>query len=204
VTVAETGARHRVLLFARRIGRVPSVKRWTRSRLALRVWRQLLARNTGAIHDLLHRFALAGVPVWLAGGWGVDALLGRPTRRHDDIDLVVPKGYEEMSSRILEEGGYKSIDEEFRTTWFPHRITWRNDLGQSIDLLPVAITETPEPVTCTAESFAIGQLGGRAVACLSPQMQLQLHSGYELRPIDRTDVALLCQLVGQAVPAEFE
>src|SRR5215216_1451985 len=30
-----------------------------------------------------------GIAVWLDGGWGVDALLGRQTREHDDLDLVV-------------------------------------------------------------------------------------------------------------------
>lgn len=27
--------------------------------------------------------------VWLDGGWGVDALLGRQTRPHDDMDIVI-------------------------------------------------------------------------------------------------------------------
>ena len=31
----------------------------------------------------------AGVAVWVDGGWGVDALLGRERRTHDDLDLVV-------------------------------------------------------------------------------------------------------------------
>jgi lincosamide nucleotidyltransferase A/C/D/E len=43
---------------------------------------------TGA--DVLHVIDLlkaAGVPVWVDGGWGVDALLGEQTRLHDDLDL---------------------------------------------------------------------------------------------------------------------
>jgi len=31
-----------------------------------------------------------GIPAWLDGGWGIDALLGEQTRPHEDVDLVVP------------------------------------------------------------------------------------------------------------------
>jgi lincosamide nucleotidyltransferase A/C/D/E len=31
----------------------------------------------------------AEIPVWLDGGWGVDALVGQQTRSHSDLDLVV-------------------------------------------------------------------------------------------------------------------
>lgn len=29
------------------------------------------------------------IEIWLDGGWGVDALLGKETRQHNDIDLFV-------------------------------------------------------------------------------------------------------------------
>ena len=33
----------------------------------------------------------AGVVIWLDGGWGVDALLGRQSRPHQDLDLVIDR-----------------------------------------------------------------------------------------------------------------
>src|SRR5436305_6726680 len=39
-----------------------------------------------AVVDRLER---AGLAVWLDGGWGVDAIVGRQTRPHDDLDIVV-------------------------------------------------------------------------------------------------------------------
>src|SRR4051795_11221997 len=37
---------------------------------------------------VLARLEASGVDVWLAGGWGIDALLGRQTREHRDLDLL--------------------------------------------------------------------------------------------------------------------
>ena len=30
-----------------------------------------------------------GLQVWLDGGWGVDALVGRQTRKHEDLDIAI-------------------------------------------------------------------------------------------------------------------
>ena len=39
--------------------------------------------------EILRWAAEADIPVVLDGGWGVDALIGRETRLHNDIDLFV-------------------------------------------------------------------------------------------------------------------
>lgn len=39
--------------------------------------------------EILHWAEEAEIPVVLDGGWGVDALIGRETRTHNDIDLFV-------------------------------------------------------------------------------------------------------------------
>jgi lincosamide nucleotidyltransferase A/C/D/E len=45
--------------------------------------------NAGAVVALYLRLQAVGIPIWLDGGWGVDALLGEQTRPHDDLDIVV-------------------------------------------------------------------------------------------------------------------
>jgi lincosamide nucleotidyltransferase A/C/D/E len=198
---------NQLLLAVRKMGRVlrsTKLAPLARSRPALWVWRKILAPGVTEVHGLLDEFGNAGIPVWLAGGWGVDALLGHPTRRHDDIDLVIPKGYEAESATILSGRGYHVINEEVRTIWFPHRMTWRDNIGRSIDLLPVPITDEREAVSCTPDSFTTGKLGGRPLACLSAEMQLELHRGYTVRDIDRIDIASLCRLVGKPVPVELQ
>ena len=46
----------------------------------------------GEVHRVLDALTSAGCPTWLAGGWGVDALAGRQTRAHRDLDLLVEAG----------------------------------------------------------------------------------------------------------------
>ena len=37
--------------------------------------------------NLYKLFDQHGIKVWIDGGWGVDALLGRQTCKHDDLDV---------------------------------------------------------------------------------------------------------------------
>jgi len=37
------------------------------------------------VHAVLDALGTAGIPTWVAGGWGVDALAGRQTRAHRDL-----------------------------------------------------------------------------------------------------------------------
>lgn len=53
--------------------------------------------------DLLDR---SQITVWLDGGWGVDALLGRQTRPHDDLDLVIPRPDCKGAEAVLAELGF--------------------------------------------------------------------------------------------------
>src|SRR5215203_4570284 len=43
-----------------------------------------------------------GVPCWLVGGWGVDALLGGPTRKHVDVDVAIDGSDEERALLALQ------------------------------------------------------------------------------------------------------
>lgn len=40
---------------------------------------------------LLDSASRQDMPLWVGGGWAIDARLGRITREHDDIDLTFPK-----------------------------------------------------------------------------------------------------------------
>ena len=71
-----------------------------------------------ALYDL---FGSHGITVWVDGGWGVDALLGRQTRPHSDLDIAlrhsdIPKL---RASKCLK--NTKPIGESWRTGLAVHK-----------------------------------------------------------------------------------
>jgi hypothetical protein len=57
--------------------------------------------------DATHRlFAAAGIEHWLFGGWAVDFHVGRVTRAHGDVDLVVGTGDHAQAVTLLREAGW--------------------------------------------------------------------------------------------------
>ena len=57
--------------------------------------------------EIVGTLEAAGVDVWLDGGWGVDALLGRETRAHDDLDLVAELRDSDRIVEVLGGLGYE-------------------------------------------------------------------------------------------------
>jgi lincosamide nucleotidyltransferase A/C/D/E len=60
-----------------------------------------------------------GVGAWITGGWGVDAVAGRQTRPHRDLDFLVPIDQGDQARRILEGHGYDLYLPEVE---FPYRV----------------------------------------------------------------------------------
>ena len=126
----------------------------------------------------------AGFDVVVAGGWGIDALLGRQTRRHSDLDLLVAGGRSavQAAAAVLAELGYRVVDDHAEGGhWMPVFVVVRTDSGRTIELLP--IDSRPEAVT--------GTLAGRSLRCLSAEKQLEYHRGYRPTREDRKDVERL-------------
>ncbi len=145
--------------------------------------------------DVLDDCSSAGLGHWVAGGWGVDALVGRQTREHRDLDLLVEAGSLSRCLALLQARGYV-----VETDWLPVRV----ELGRAgtgwVDLHPVTFDERghgvqagPDETTYDypASCFVVGRIGERAVPCLSAERQLQAHRGYPPRDVDLADLALL-------------
>lgn len=45
------------------------------------------------------------MPLWIGGGWAIDARLGRITREHDDIDLTFPADRQEDFENLIHQLG---------------------------------------------------------------------------------------------------
>src|SRR5881394_310918 len=73
----------------------------------------------------------AGIDAGITGGWGVDALLKRETRRHGDLDLGIGHGQVDDAIAALATLGY-SVSEDER----PARLELRSASGR-VDVHPI-------------------------------------------------------------------
>jgi lincosamide nucleotidyltransferase A/C/D/E len=157
---------------------------------------EMPAQRVLAVLDLL---AAAGARAWVAGGWGVDALAGRQTRRHSDLDLVIGNepAWQQEVARALARGGFRPGRGEFTAGLpMPWRYPWYHDDGPSVEVLPVDLGEPPfRGAAGEPGPFSFGVIGGRRVPCLSAPLQLVLHTGYPARRADSADLRLLRALL---------
>lgn len=164
-----------------------------------RIKYRIIYTPAGKVLAILDELAAADVRGWLAGGWGVDALLGQQTRPHNDIDLVISDDnppFQQIDQALAHQGF--SFFGAFHHPGIPipwcH--IWRHEAGHKVEVLPVPLHEPPfAPDTADVggveQPFAEGRIDGQAVPCLSAELQLLLHSGYPQREIDNHDVDLL-------------
>lgn len=147
--------------------------------------------------DVLDRLAAAGIDAAVAGGWAIDALLGRVTREHGDLDLAVDAADITRAIEALAGLGLSvEVDER------PARLAV-GDGRRAVDLHPVrwGIDGVGRQSTGTGGGFvyprgstdARGRIGDRDVRCLTPELLVSFHTGYEPRDIDRADMAALAE-----------
>lgn len=148
--------------------------------------------------EVLDALERAEVRHWVAGGWGIDALVGAQTRPHRDLDLMVDANDHEACMTTL-----AGLRYSIETDWLPLRVEVAADGDRWVDVHPVKFdvqgnglqgdpdgTHFRYPPT----AFTIGRISGRQVPCASAAQQETAHSGYELRPQDEHDLRQLATL----------
>jgi lincosamide nucleotidyltransferase A/C/D/E len=147
------------------------------------------------------------VRCWVMGGWGVDALLGRQTRPHHDLDLLVLVGDLPLLHEVAAGLGF-----EQKFVWdaenayvkvggvdWPTAFVFGDQIGRELDIHAIEIAADGRvlPRCVVPWEFPDGSLHGSgligdvSVACLSNLGQLATHCGYELPPRHQADLAAL-------------
>ncbi|GCE30526.1 aminoglycoside nucleotidyltransferase [Dictyobacter alpinus] len=163
-------------------------------------------------HDVLTVLTMlktAGVSVWLDGGWGIDALVGKQTREHMDVDVVVLLTQADLAHGTLEKAGYRITEDEF-----PTRFVMQDEAGHSIDFHPIFIDEQGDGVQQLQDSSLFhypvncfegtGIIDGQAVPCIDAEAQILCHSGYEPAEKDRHDLGLLGSHFQLELPPHYQ
>jgi lincosamide nucleotidyltransferase A/C/D/E len=156
---------------------------------------------------LVAHLASRAIPVWLDGGWAIDALVGRQRRPHDDLDLVAGREDVARIGAALGDRGYLRVD-----AGDPRIVVMLDDAGHQVDVHPVVFTAEGDGIyqmTTGGEWIypragfsGWGEVLGQRVPCLTPEVMMLCHaSGYVLDDVHQADVAALSEGFGIPIPA---
>lgn len=154
--------------------------------------------------ELLILFEGHHIPIWVDGGWGVDALLGEQTRPHNDLDIAMLHKDVPLLRSLLEARGYKDIPRD--DTWECNFVLG-DEQGRLLDIHSCTFDESGNNIFGVAYPFdsltGSGVILGYPVRCIEPNWMVKFHTGYPLDENDYHDVKLLCQKFGLEVPIEY-
>jgi lincosamide nucleotidyltransferase A/C/D/E len=138
----------------------------------------------------------------------VDALVGRATRNHADVDLLLARDALAQAERTLEPIGFGRFREG--EAELPGFLVLRDGDDRRVDFHLVVFDEAGNAWQQLSESrWALhpaeglrgsGTIGGRRVPCVTPELQLRHHLGYDWDEHDRHDLALLADRFGLPLP----
>jgi lincosamide nucleotidyltransferase A/C/D/E len=154
-----------------------------------------------------------GIRVWLTGGWGIDALLQQETREHKDLDILILVDDVVRMRDLLARTGYVLKEVWSENTWavdshgteIPTAFVLQDADGRQVDVHAMRLDDEGNGVPAwehngwllKAEDLAgEGVVAGVAVRCISAELQVWGHTGYELPSEQLRDLALLEERFG--------
>ncbi len=166
--------------------------------------------NATTVLHIIDLLATGGVQVWLDGGWGVDALLGRISRPHYDLDLVLRLDDLAHAVELLVGDGFVITEEELGRAVLEHAEHGRVDLHPArFDVqgngVQVQLPAPPAaPLVYPSDGFVTGSILGRTIPCISADVQVSVRLGYDRSEKHRQDAIALCAAFGLQVPEYWD
>jgi lincosamide nucleotidyltransferase A/C/D/E len=159
--------------------------------------------------DLYSSLEILGVEIWIDGGWGVDALLGKQSRPHQDLDIAIEQKDLPILRESLRKRGYKDTKTDQARDW---NFVLGDEYGREIDVHVIVFDSRRNGIYGPKENGRMypaasltgaGLIEGRTVRCISPEWVVKFHSGYALKDKDFQDVSALCRKFGLGLPPEY-
>jgi len=159
--------------------------------------------------DLYKKINNLGIDIWIDGGWGVDALLGKQTRFHEDLDVVVQEKDVAKLRDHLERDGYIDIARDDTQAW---NFVLGKDGIKLVDVHVIKFDEDGNGIYGSAKNGDVypvkslmgqGHIGKEKVKCLTASFQVESRSGYKTSEIDYRNVRALCEKFEIELPAEY-
>jgi lincosamide nucleotidyltransferase A/C/D/E len=160
------------------------------------------------LHDVIEIVQLLDrhhIEFYVDGGWGVDALLGKQTRPHADLDIAIQHKDSPQVRILLKARGYSDVHRADRSDF---NFVLGDDRGHQIDIHTYTFDASgnhmygiPYPLESLTGT---GSVDGYAVKCISPEWVVKFHTAYEFDEDDYHDVKAICQHFKIEMPSEYE
>ncbi|MDC0712934.1 hypothetical protein POL68_31015 [Stigmatella sp. ncwal1] len=156
-------------------------------------------------HDVLEivlGLSAHGVRVWIDGGWCVDALLGRQTRAHSDLDVAVARRDVDTLRGQLDAMGFVAVEREGNSDWC---FVLRDERHRQIDVHVFEYDAEGRNIYGIAYPFGSltgqGVLDGQTVDCVNASSIFVFKTAYPPTEKDLRDVHALAARFGFPIPA---
>lgn len=155
--------------------------------------------------DLYTLFEKNSITLWIDGGWGIDALLGKQTRPHKDLDIAINHNDKPKLRKLLEERGYKDIDRDDTSDWN----FVLGDGKHEVDVHTFLFDDKGNNIYGTAypkESLTgDGLIHGQSVKCIPAEWVVRFHAEAKYIPKEKDikDVQAICKKFGIVVPKGY-
>jgi lincosamide nucleotidyltransferase A/C/D/E len=154
--------------------------------------------------DFYNWLKVNGIAVWIDGGWCVDALLGKQTREHADLDIAVHRKDNVKLRRLLENNGYKE-EKRFDSSEFMY--VMKSEAGQLIDIHVFEYDDSGKSIYGIEYPFGsltgTGMIDGQEVNCTDPSFMFKFKTWYEPKEKDLHDVWALSEKFGFKLPSGY-
>jgi lincosamide nucleotidyltransferase A/C/D/E len=151
----------------------------------------------------------AGARLWIDGGWGVDALLGRQTREHGDLDVAIEARHLGAFLEALSSHGFVAAGADTATAW---NFLMQHPAGAVVDLHVIVLDADGNGVLGPPEAghaypagslTGHGKIGDRLVDCITAEWAIKFRDAYPGDTDDRADVRGLCRRFDLPVPSQY-
>lgn len=153
---------------------------------------------------IYNRLKEKGINIWIDGGWCVDALLGKQTRQHQDLDIAVDRNDAAELKKFLISEGYQ--DEIRKDTSDFNFVVKKDD-----NLIDIHVFEFDESakniygIEYPKDSLTgKGSINGQEVNCINPEWMFKFKTAYKPEQKDLSDVKALSEKFGFEIPNTYQ
>ena len=161
------------------------------------------------VHWVLDLAESAGARLRIDGGWAVDALLGKQTRVHGDLDFVIEERHLAPCLAVITAAGFTRVGESGATPW---NFLLQHPCRAVLDLHVVTFADDGRAFLGPRErdsAYPAGSLAGsgviadREVDCVAAPWLVEFHDAYVGDHHDRADVRALCARFDLEIPEQY-